>query len=120
MAYASCHRFCPASIDALQRMQQRSDARAEPLTFLIVSYDPANDTPAVWREYRSKRHLDRANWHFLTGSVAATRQLAHQLGFTFWTYDEHVMHESRAVVFDERGLQQAALGSNVSGWSETL
>ncbi len=120
MAYASCHRICPMTVDALRRMQQRADARAETVTFLIVSYDPANDTPAVWHRYRLERRLDRPNWHFLTGSITDTQQLARQLGFPFWIYDGHVMHESHAVVFDERGLQQATLDSRVSRWSDTL
>ncbi len=120
MAYATCHRICPVTVDALRRMQQHADARAEAVIFLIVSYDPANDTPAVWHRYRLQRRLDRPNWHFLTGSIADTKQLARQLGFPFWIYDGHVMHESRAIVFDERGLQQAALDSRVSHWSDTL
>jgi protein SCO1 len=120
MAYATCHRICPMTVDALRRMQGRADARAEPVIFLIVSYDPANDTPAVWHRYRLARRLDRPNWHFLTGSIADTKQLARQLGFPFWIYDGHVMHESHAVVFDARGLQQAVLDSHVSHWSDTL
>jgi protein SCO1 len=120
MAYATCHRICPMTIAALRHMQQRADARAEPITFLIVSYDPANDTPAIWHRYRLERRLDRPNWHFLTGSIADTKQLASQLGFPFWMYDGHVMHESHAVVFDARGLQQAVLDSHVSRWSDTL
>jgi protein SCO1 len=120
MAYATCHRFCPMTLEELRRMQQRADVRAEPVTFLIVSYDPVNDTPEIWHRYRQQRRLDRPNWHFLTGSPAATTQLARQLGFPFWIYDGHVMHESRAVVFDARGLQQAALGSHVSRWSDIL
>jgi protein SCO1/2 len=120
MAYATCHRICPMTVDGLRHMQQRADARAEPVTFLIVSYDPENDTPAIWHRYRLLRRLDHPNWHFLTGSTADTRQLARQLGFPFWMYDGHVMHESHAVVFDARGLQQAALGSHVSRWSDIL
>ena len=120
MAFASCHRFCPMTIEELQRMQQRADQRGEPLTFLVISYDPANDTADVWHRYREHHHLSRPNWHFVRGSAPDTRRLARQLGFTFWVYDDHVIHESHAVVFDAQGNAQAALDSHVTHWSDVL
>ena len=120
MAYASCHRLCPTTMDDFKRMQDVVDARGEIVEFVIVGYDPKNDSPAVWHQYRLSRGLNRDNWHFLSGSQTATRQLAHQLGFPFWTYDEHVMHESRAVIFDTSGVQRAVLDSKNSRWSDAL
>jgi protein SCO1/2 len=120
MAYATCHRICPMAIDELKRMQQAVDARGETVDFVIVGYDPKNDSPAVWHQYRLNRRLNRDNWHFLSGSREATSQLAHQLGFPFWQYEEHVMHESRAVLFDSQGVQRAALGSPTSHWADAL
>jgi cytochrome oxidase Cu insertion factor (SCO1/SenC/PrrC family) len=120
MAYAACHRICPATLDELKRMQRTADARGEIVDFVIVGYDPRNDSPAVWHQYRLSRGLGRDNWHFLSGSPTATEQLAHQLGFPFWIYDEHVMHESRAVLFDSRGVQRAVLGSRNPRWSDAL
>jgi len=120
MAYATCHRLCPATMDEFKRMQRVVDARGEIVDFVIVGYDPKNDSPAVWHQYRLSRGLNRDNWHFLSGSHAATLQLARQLGFPFWTYDEHVMHEPRAVIFDTRGFQRAVLGSRNSRWSDAL
>jgi protein SCO1/2 len=120
MAYSSCHRICPMVIDEFKRMQQRADARGETVEFVIVGYDPKNDSPAVWHQYRLTRRLDRENWHFLSGSSAATRELARQLGFPFWQMDEHVMHESRAVLFDAHGIQKAFLGPPMSHWADAL
>ena len=120
MAYASCHRICPLTIDGLRRLQRLADARGEAVEFVIVGYDPVNDDPRVWREYRLSRRLNRANWHFLNGPVAAVEQLARQLGFPFWKYDEHVMHESRAVLFDTQGLERAVLGSRISQWPDAF
>jgi protein SCO1/2 len=120
MAYAACHRLCPTTMDEFKRMQRVVDARGEIVDFVIVGYDPKNDSPAVWHQYRLSRGLNRDNWHFLSGSQTATEQLAHQLGFPFWKYDEHVMHESRAVLFDTSGVQRAVLGSRNSRWSDAL
>jgi protein SCO1 len=120
MAYASCHRICPVTMDDFKRMQSVVDARGEIVEFVIVGYDPKNDSPAVWHQYRLSRKLNRDNWHFLSGSQTATRQLARQLGFPFWQYEEHVMHESRAVIFDTSGVQRAVLDSQTSRWSDAL
>jgi len=120
MAYASCHRICPMTIDELKHMQNVADARHEVLDFVIVSYDPKNDNPAVWHRYRQSRRLNRSNWHFLCGSREVTEQLARELGFPFWTFDEHVMHESRVVLFDSQGNLQAALGLPTSHWADAL
>jgi protein SCO1/2 len=120
MAYAACHRICPAAMDEFKRMQRVADARGETVDFVIVGYDPKNDNPAVWHQYRLSRGLNRDNWHFLSGSQTATEQLAQQLGFPFWKYDEHVMHESRAVLFDTSGVQRTVLGSRNPRWSDAF
>ncbi len=120
MAYASCHYICPMTIDGLERMQRALDARGEHANIVIVGYDPQNDKPADWRRYRLNHRLDRDNWHFLSGPPEATEVLARQLGFSFWKYDEHVMHESRALIFDSNGAVQAALGSETAHWSDGL
>jgi cytochrome oxidase Cu insertion factor (SCO1/SenC/PrrC family) len=120
MAYASCHKICPVTIDSLKKVQRALDARGEQAQIVVVGYDPANDDPAVWRQYRSSRHLNRANWHFLTGSAQDTERLARTLGFDFWKYDEHVMHGSRVLVFDADGAPQSAFGPETPDWAAAL
>jgi cytochrome oxidase Cu insertion factor (SCO1/SenC/PrrC family) len=109
MAYSTCHRICPAAITRLGELQRDFDASATSAEFFVVSYDPANDDPATWRRYRKSHRLSRDNWHFLTGTPEATAQLARQLGFEFWNYDEHVIHDYRIVVLGADGALQAAI-----------
>jgi protein SCO1/2 len=116
MAYTRCRKICPATIADLQRLQRSLDARGEQASFVIVGYDPDSDDPASWHQYRINRQLERSNWHFLTGSWQSTRQLAQQLGFDFWTYDTHVMHESRLVIFDAHGNWHAAVKPAAGAW----
>ena len=120
MAYATCHRICPMTIAALKSIQQRLDGRGEVAEFVIVGYDPANDDAAAWHRYRMTRNLTRSNWHFVTGTNDATVELAKTLGFDFWKYDDHVMHDSRVVVFDSRGILQRTLGPETPDWSAAL
>ena len=120
MAYANCHRICPMTIAALERLQAALDAKGEHAEFVVVGYDPENDDPAAWRHYRHSHRLDRPSWHFLTGTDADTAQLARQLHFERWKYDEHVMHDSRALVFDTHGLLTRELGPETGNWSDAL
>ena len=120
MAYTRCHRTCPTTISELLRLQTLLDARGEQASFVIIGYDSEDDNPASWRQYRANRHLERSNWHFLTGTHAAVRQLARQLGFNFWIYDSHVLHDPRVVVFDANGLLSATFSSATGDWLARL
>jgi protein SCO1/2 len=120
MAFAGCHQQCPAAIAELKRMQRVLDARQEQVEIVVVGLDPQNETPALWREYRRTHQIALSNWHFLTGSVAHTLQLARQLGFDFWRLDDHVIHDSRALVFDARGVLATDLGTDTSTWRRAL
>ena len=120
MAYAGCHVTCPRTIGRLQQLQRRLDARGERADFVIVGYDPDNERPSDWHAFRANRHLDRRNWHFLSGSRDDTERLARQLGFDFWKYDEHVMHGMRALVFDARGELELELGPETKDWASVI
>jgi protein SCO1/2 len=103
MAYASCRRICPMTMARLRELQHEADASGIAAEFVIVGYDPTVDDPGTWQQYRRTRGLDRENWHFLSGTPASTEQFARRLGFPFWKYERHVMHEFRIVVVDEQG-----------------
>ena len=103
MAYATCHRVCPMTLRRLQELQRGLDRQGIVAEFLVIGYDPDRDDAAAWHQYRETRHLTRNNWHFLVGTRATVEQAARQLGFKFWRYDEHVMHDSRILHFDRSG-----------------
>ena len=106
MAYATCHRICPMTLQRLERLQESLDARHIDAEFVIVGYDPENDDPAAWRRYRRNRHLTRPNWHFLVGSPQQVRRFASVLSFDFWKADGHVLHDQRILYLDSRGVLQ--------------
>jgi protein SCO1/2 len=103
MAYATCHRVCPVTMRRLQQIQRELDERGGRAEFVVIGYDPEHDDAVAWHQYRAQRHLTRGNWHFLTGTRAAVEQTARRLGFGFWLYEQHVMHDLRIVWFDQHG-----------------
>ena len=102
MAYASCRRVCPMTLQSLNKVQQALDDRGIAAEVVIVGYDPGDD-PATWRHYRTTRHLTHPNWHFLSGREADIEHFARVLGFEYWKYDEHVMHDFRIVFVSAEG-----------------
>ena len=109
MAYGSCRRVCSTTLRLLQRAQQAADARGLELEVVVVSLDPAVDTPAAWRQFREERSLQRGNWHFLGGSPALTRRVADFLELRYWVYDDHVLHDFRIAAIDPAGRVAARM-----------
>ncbi len=103
MSYTACRRTCSTTLLVLREMQAILDRRGRESNFAIVSYDPQRDSPTEWTEYRKSRGLDRASWHFLTGTAPDTRRLARFLDLNFWDYGKHVMHDFRIALFDAKG-----------------
>ena len=120
MAYTACHRVCPMTMARLTELQRDLDARGVSAEFLVVSYDPANDDPLAWRQYRTRHGLFRGNWHFLSGTPADTERLARVLGFEFWRDGEHVMHDFRIVALDGDGAQRGVIDSAHGDWRSLL
>jgi protein SCO1/2 len=103
MAYATCRETCSYALRRLDQLQHEAAQAGQPLQIIVVSYDPANDNARTWTSYRQHHSYVRPNWHFLTGSDAATRELAGALDFRYWAYDEHVVHDFKILLLDADG-----------------
>lgn len=98
MAYGACRRVCSTSLRMMEQVQRLADARHQKLNFVVIGLDPSADRPEDWAQVRAERHLERANWHFLSGDEASIRQLARRLGVRYWRYGEHTLHDLRIVL----------------------
>lgn len=103
MAYSTCRKFCPLTFAQLLAIQKLYDSRKIEVEFVVISYDPINDTWQNWAEYRKTHNLHRDNWHFLTGSPENTKTISQLLGMDYWLYDEHVMHNFKIVRLNTSG-----------------
>ncbi len=78
MFYGSCPTACPALIDNLTRViGDTPDVRV-----VLVSFDPARDTPARLRELVRDHHLD-GRWTLASASEPEARELAALLGYKY-------------------------------------
>ena len=83
MFFTSCSYACPLLVADMSRIRDALPAaQRDQAALVLVSFDPARDTPAALREYRESRGLDR-QWTLLHGDNDAVRELAALLGVKF-------------------------------------
>lgn len=106
MIYTHCSHTCPLIVDDLKRMERAlPPADRERAGFVLVSLDPARDTPErleEWAEHTA--HLDPARWTLLTGGEDGVRELAALLGIRYRPEaGEEISHSNAYLVLDPRG-----------------
>jgi protein SCO1/2 len=83
MFFASCGYACPLTVTDLLALQGRLPAELrDKAVFVLVSFDPARDTPAALAHYRAERRLD-GQWKLLQADAGTVRELAALLGVKF-------------------------------------
>ena len=113
MSTGACQKICSTTLRRMEELQAVADRRHLRMEFLVIGLDPRNDTPKAWREYRARRKLGRDNWHFVSGDDDHTRRVAGMLGISYWSYDEHVLHDFKIVLVAPDGTIRRALA-----WSD--
>ena len=120
MEYSACKFVCSSNWRRLLEIQEQADKQKVPVHFLIVSLDPANDTPAAWRDYRKVRGLARTNWTFVTGNRQATDKVVAALGVKWWVFNDSIMHDFRVLRFNAAGVKLAVMDNFVQTASAFL
>ena len=79
--YTSCPDICPLLTEMLAGVQDELGADFGPrVAFVSITVDPARDTPEVLKAYAQGVGANPAGWSFLTGEVAAVREVARRYG----------------------------------------
>jgi len=119
MFYGSCESACPLITSELKHIEkQLPESAKNGLRILMVSFDPARDTPAVLAHLKLEREVDGTRWTFASASDDASRDLAALLGIRYRRLDNgSYFHSSAIVLLDAEGRPQArldGLGNDVS------
>lgn len=119
MFYATCPSACPRLIGDVKRvLAQVSERERAEVRVVLVSLDPARDTPPVLQGVIAARGLDPERTTLLTGSLEDTRRLAALLGVKYREDGKGAIdHSSRIVVLDGLGRivgRKEGLGGSVS------
>ncbi|HEX7243349.1 MAG TPA: SCO family protein [Longimicrobiaceae bacterium] len=105
MVYTRCAHTCPLIVSEMKHLEAALPAaERERVGFVLVSLDPARDTPAQLAEFAGSMRLDPARWTLLTGDGEAVRELAAVLGIRYRPEaGDRISHSNSYLVLDGAG-----------------
>jgi len=84
MFYTSCKFACPLIIEQVKRTERALGATdGKGLHVLLVSFDPARDTPAALMAAGEEHHVDFSHWTLARTEPAGVRKFAAILGVQY-------------------------------------
>ena len=117
MGYTNCRSICPSVIEDMKAIERRLGTRRPDVRFVMLTLDPARDSPEALRRFASERHLDPARWRLLAASEDDVRDLAAVLGVRYApAASNEIVHSSLIVAVDARGVvrhRQVGLGQDM-------
>lgn len=105
MIYSHCPGVCPLTIDALRNIDRQLTAeQRSKLTFVLLSLDPARDSPQALRALAVERGLTSSHWILGRTSEDDARSFATAAHIRYRTLsDGSIDHSSAFVLVDESG-----------------
>jgi protein SCO1 len=115
MFYGSCPMACPLLIDTLRAVERATPPRErENLQILLVTIDPAHDTPAALLALAKQRRIDSTRWTLARTDEKNVRKLAAMLNIQYRALpDGGYNHSSVITLLDPAGdivMQSSILG----------
>lgn len=96
--FASCPSICRQQNARIEELAREYGPKG--VTFVNITVDPENDTPAVLREYAHQFHADEKQWLFLTGDLLHIRRIGAEI-FQLATNEQ--AHSERLMVVGRWG-----------------
>ncbi|MEX2025841.1 MAG: SCO family protein, partial [Pirellulaceae bacterium] len=96
--FASCPSICRQQNNRVEELAREFGPQG--VTFVNITVDPANDTPAVLRKYAHSFHADEKQWLFLTGELEHIQRIGAEI-FRLPTKEQ--AHSERLIVVDRWG-----------------
>jgi protein SCO1/2 len=83
--FTNCEHSCPLIVADMKRIEKDLPMSVRgKVDFLLVSIDPARDTPEALHAFREKHKLATERWTLLRGNPDAVKKLAGMLGFNYY------------------------------------
>jgi protein SCO1/2 len=104
MFFANCQSACPVMVHKMKQIEQALPENLRTnVGFLLVSFDPERDTPAVLHDYRVRNDLAIGRWSLLRGAADDVLELAALLGVKFKKENGQFMHSNMLTVLNCEG-----------------
>lgn len=102
MVYTHCTATCPLALGELKRIAAATDTS---VGLVLVTLDPAHDTPSALATYARERGLDASRWTLLSGSDDDVRELAAALSVRYRTLGpDAIAHSNVITLLDANGV----------------
>jgi protein SCO1/2 len=115
MVFTHCGSACPRIVADMQRIEKAlSPAELQQVQFLLISMDPARDTPERFIEF-SETHQLNDNWTGISANDDATMEIANVLNVRVKRLSDggfdhsnaiHLIDRNGNIVFQQNGLAQ--------------
>lgn len=104
--YGTCDSVCPSIVRDMKKVEAGlRPADRDRTRFVLVTIDPATDTPERLLAYARNNGLDLARWRLLNGGPDQVRVLANVLGIKYRpTGTGQYSHTIRITVVDREGV----------------
>jgi protein SCO1/2 len=112
--YTSCAGTCPLTTRKLKRLEAALAQAGKPLDLVVVSLDPAHDTPEELAKYRARYGLEAdQRWRLLVGDDAQLRTLTMLLEFKYTRNPESgvILHDNTVFLVGPDGAVRASMSS---------
>jgi protein SCO1/2 len=105
LIYTSCYHICPTVTTNLAKIVDiaRDALGDDSFSVLTVGFDTPNDTPDRMRLFAKQRNIDIDSWHFVSASAATMKELASDLGFSYFSTAKGFDHMIQATLVDAEG-----------------
>lgn len=113
MFYSHCPHVCPMLVNTIQQVErQLTPEQREQLQVLMVTVDPARDSPEVLASMAEDYRIDASRWTLArTANPADTRMLAALLDIRYRELpDGEFNHTSAMILVDDQGREVARSG----------
>lgn len=112
--YTGCAGTCPLTTRKLKRLDAALQKAGRPLDLVVVSLDPAHDTPEAIAQYRARYEITKAKrWHVLVGDDAQVRTLTMLLNFKYTTNPSTgvILHDNTVFLVAPDGSVRTSMSS---------
>jgi protein SCO1/2 len=105
MFYTSCRYICPLVVDGLRALEHSlTEKQRARIGFVLISMDPARDTPGALAKVMEERHLDPGGWLLLQPRPENLRGIAGVLGIRYRALsDGEFNHTTSFILLDASG-----------------
>jgi protein SCO1/2 len=105
LIYTSCYHICPTVTTNLAKIVDIAHEALgdDSFSVLTVGFDTRNDTPDRMRLFAKQRNIDLDDWYFVSASAATMKDLANDVGFSYFSTAKGFDHMIQATLVDSKG-----------------